>query len=68
MSHSSVNLLRPTIWMSRADLDRLRAADARESGDTRRDAPASVLHPGASDASDASEREHDVPRCAAVGG
>jgi hypothetical protein len=36
MSHSSIYLLRPTVWMSRADLDRLRAADARASGESRR--------------------------------
>ena len=38
MMHSSANLLRPTIWMSRADLDRLRALEARmaaEPGDSR---------------------------------
>ena len=38
MMLSSANLLRPTIWMSRADLDRLRALEARmaaEPGDSR---------------------------------
>ena len=46
MSCSPANLLRPTIWLSRADLDRLHAAERGDSADTEHGNTPAVAAPG----------------------
>ncbi len=66
MSPASTCLLRPTIWMSRADLDRLRAADASAADASAADARAADV--GERAQGDPQRIPQRILQCAVVGG